>query len=81
VDGPTRWFWVCTVCGGSSASLGLGNSFRKIGRVIAGPDGPHSRADGPDMRRLAVLPPMCVGGCGCRGYVSIGIPYSGCDWS
>jgi hypothetical protein len=33
-------------CGGSDAYLG--NSL-KIGPAIAGPDGPRSRADGPDM--------------------------------
>jgi hypothetical protein len=62
---------VCVVYGGSGACLG--NSL-KMGPVAAGPNGPRSRADDPDMRRSANLSSMCVGGCGCPGYVSIGIP-------
>jgi hypothetical protein len=49
---------VCTVCGGLGA--GLGNSLLKMGSDAAGPDGPRSRADGPDMHRSANLSPMCV---------------------
>jgi hypothetical protein len=64
--------WVCTVCGGLGAGLGI--SLLKMGPVAADPDGPLSRADGPDMRRSANLSPMCVRGCCCLGYMSIGIP-------
>jgi hypothetical protein len=46
-----------------------------MGLAVAGPDGPRSRVDGPVMCRLANLLSMCVGGCGCLGHVSIGIPY------
>jgi hypothetical protein len=62
---------VCAVRGGSGA--GLCNSFLKMGPAAAGPDGPRSRADGPNMRRSTNLSSMCVGGCGCSGYASIGI--------
>jgi hypothetical protein len=68
-DGLSR---VCTTCGGLGA--GLGNSLLKKGLAAAGPDGLRSRADDPDMRRSANLSPMCVGGCHCLGYISIGIP-------
>jgi hypothetical protein len=78
-DGPNGSFRVCAVHGGSG--VGLGNSFQKIGPTTGSPDDPRSRADGPDMRRSADLPLICVGGCGFLGYVSIGIPYRGCDWS
>jgi hypothetical protein len=71
-DGPNGLSRVYAVRGGSGA--GLGNSFLKMGPTVAGLDGPRSRADGPDMRRSANLSPMWVGGCGCLGYVSIGIP-------
>jgi hypothetical protein len=71
-DGPNGLSRVCTVCGGLGA--GLGNLLLKMGSAAAGPDGPRSRADGPDMRKLANLSPMCVGGCCCPGYTSIGIP-------
>jgi hypothetical protein len=71
-DGPNGFSRVCTIGGGSGA--GLGNSFLKMGPAAVGPDDPRSRADGPDMRRSANLSPMCVGGCGCPGYVSIIIP-------
>jgi hypothetical protein len=71
-DGPNGLSRVCTICGG--LGVGLGNSLLKMGLVAAGLDGPRSRADGPDMRRSANLLPMCVGGCCCLGYMSIGIP-------
>jgi hypothetical protein len=71
-DGPNWSFRVCAVRGGSG--LGLDNSFLKIGPAVAGPDGPRSRADGSDMRRSAILPLICIGGCGCLGYVSTVIP-------
>jgi hypothetical protein len=71
-DGLNWSFRFCTVHG--SSGLGLGNSFLKIVPVTAGPDGPCSRADGSDMCRSAILPLMCIGGCGCLGYVSTGIP-------
>jgi hypothetical protein len=64
-----------------SLGAGLDNSLLKMGSAAAGPDGPRSRADGPDMRRSANLSPMCVGGCCCPRYMSIGIPQRGCDWS
>jgi hypothetical protein len=51
----------------------LGNSV-KMGPAVVGSDDPRSRADGPDMCRSANLLLMCVGGCGCSGYVSSGIP-------
>jgi hypothetical protein len=72
VDGSNGLSRVCTVCGGLGA--GLGNSLLKMGSAAAGPDGPRSRADGPDMRRSTNLLPMCVGGCCCPGYMSIGLP-------
>jgi hypothetical protein len=62
----------CAVHGGSCACLG--NSFLKMGPAAAGPDGSRSRANGPDMCGSVNLSPMCVGGYGCPGYVSIGIP-------
>jgi hypothetical protein len=71
-DGPNGLSRVCTTCGGLGA--GLGNSLLKMGSVAAGPDGPRPRTDGPDMCRSANLSPMCVGGCRCPGYMSIGIP-------
>jgi hypothetical protein len=71
-DGPNGLSRVCTVGGG--LGVGLGNSLLKMGSAAAGPDSPRSRADGPDMRRSANLSPMCVGGCCCPGYMSIGIP-------
>jgi hypothetical protein len=71
-DGPNGLSRVCTVCGGLGA--GLGNSLLKMGSAAAGPNGPRSRADGPDMHRSANLSPMCVGGCCCPRYMSIGIP-------
>jgi hypothetical protein len=70
-DGPNGLSRVCTVCGGLGA--GLGNSLLKMGPAAAGPDGPRSRADSPDMRRSAKLSPMCVGGYSCLGYMFIGI--------
>jgi hypothetical protein len=71
-DGPNESFRVCAIRGGSGA--GLGNLFINIGSVIAGPDGPCSCADGPVVRRSANVPPICVRGCTCLGYVSISIP-------
>jgi hypothetical protein len=71
-DSPNGLSRVCTVCGG--LGVGLGNSLLKMGPVAAGPDGPRSHADGPDMRRSANLSPMCVGGYCCLGFMSIGIP-------
>jgi hypothetical protein len=71
-DGPNGLSRVCMVCGSLGAVLG--NSLLKMGPVAAGPDGPRSRADSPDMRRSANLSLMCVGGCCCPGYMSIGIP-------
>jgi hypothetical protein len=71
-DGSNGLFRVFIVRGGSGA--GLGNLFLKTRPVVAGANSPCSRVDGPDMRRPADLPPICVGGCGCSGYVSIGIP-------
>jgi hypothetical protein len=62
VDGSNGLSRVCAVRSGSGA--GLGNSLLKMGLAVAGPDGPPSCADGPDMRRSANLLPMCVGGCG-----------------
>ena len=57
-----RWPW-----------RGLGNSVRKTRLTTAGPDGPHSGADGPAVRRSVDLPPICAGGYDCPGYVSIDI--------
>ena len=71
MDGLNGSFRVCVVRGGSG--VGLGNPFLKIGPVVAGPDGPRSRVDGPVVCRLVDLPLICVGSCGCLGYVSIGI--------
>jgi hypothetical protein len=55
--------------GGSGA--GLSYSVPKMGPVVVGLDGPRSREDGPVVHISAVLPPICEGGCGCPGYVSI----------
>jgi hypothetical protein len=71
-DSPNGLSRVCTVCGGLGA--GLGNSLLKMGSTAADPDGLRLRADGQDMRRSANLSPMCVGGCCCPRYMSIGIP-------
>jgi hypothetical protein len=71
-DGPNGLSRVCTVCGGLGA--GLGNSLLKMESAAAGSDGTRSRADGPDMRRSTNLSSMCVGGCCCPRYMSIGIP-------
>jgi hypothetical protein len=71
-DGPNGLSRVCMVCGGLGA--GLGNSLLKMGSAAAGSDGPRSRADGPDMRKLANLSSMCVGGYCFPCYMSIGIP-------
>jgi hypothetical protein len=64
-DGLNGLSRVCTVCGGLGAELG--NLLLKMGSAAAGPDGPCSRADGPDMRKSSNLSPMCVGGCCCPG--------------
>jgi hypothetical protein len=64
-------FRVCVGRGGSGVSLS--NSILKTGPTVVGPDGPRSRVDGPAVRRSAGLPPICVGGCGCPGLVSIDI--------
>jgi hypothetical protein len=65
---PSDWVaQILAICGGSGACLG--NSL-KLGPAVAGPDGPRSRADGPDMCRSADLLPICC----CSGYVSISIP-------
>jgi hypothetical protein len=71
-DSPNGLSRVCTVCGGLGA--GLGNSLLKMGSAATDPDGLRLRADGQDMRRSANLSPMCVGGCCCPRYMSIGIP-------
>jgi hypothetical protein len=70
-DGLSGWFRACVACGGSDTYLG--NSL-KMGPTVAGSDGPRSRADGLDMCRSPNLLLICLGGCGCSGYVSIGIP-------
>jgi hypothetical protein len=64
-DGPNGSFRVHAVRGGLGACLG--NSLLKTGPTDPGPDGPA-------VRRSVVLPPICKGGCGCPGYMSIGIP-------
>jgi hypothetical protein len=71
-DGPNGLSRVCTVCGGLGA--GLGNVLLKMGSAAAGPDDPRSRADGSDTRRSANLSSMCMEGCYCPRYMSIGIP-------
>jgi hypothetical protein len=71
-DGLNGLSRVCTVCGGLGA--GLDNSLLKMGSAAADPDGPRCHVDGPDMRRLTNLSPMCVGGCCCPRYMYIGIP-------
>jgi hypothetical protein len=52
-----------------------------MGLVTAGLDGPHSGMDSPVVHGSVDLPSISVGGCGCPGYVSIGIPCRGWDWS
>jgi hypothetical protein len=71
-DGPNYSFRACTGRGGSGTNLD--NSVLKTGSAAVGTDGPCSCADGVIMRRSAGLPPMCAGGCGCTGHVSISIP-------
>jgi hypothetical protein len=71
-DGPNCSFRICAEHGGSDADLD--NSVLKTGPTTVGLDSPRSRVDGPVVRRLAVLPSICIGGCGCPGYVSIDIP-------
>jgi hypothetical protein len=53
---------------------GLSNSVLETGPAAAGPNGLRSRTKGSDERRSADLPPICVEGYGCPGYVSIDIP-------
>jgi hypothetical protein len=72
VDGPNCLFGICADRDGSGA--GLGNSVLQTGPTVVGPDGSRSRGDGPTMCRLADLPLICIGGCGCPSYVSIDIP-------
>jgi hypothetical protein len=71
-DDPNGLSTVYMACG--SLGAGLGNLLLKMGSAAAGPDGPRSRADDPDMRRSANLSLMCVGSCRCPRYMSIGIP-------
>jgi hypothetical protein len=71
-DGLNGSLRVCAVRGGSSADLG--NSLLKTGPAVAGPDGPRSCVDGLAMSRSVGLLLICIGGYGCPGYVSIGIP-------
>jgi hypothetical protein len=71
-DGLNGLSRVCTACGGLGA--GLGNSLLKMGSAAADLDSPRSRADGPNMRKSTNLSLMCVGGCRCPRYMSIGIP-------
>jgi hypothetical protein len=68
---PNCSFRVCEGRGGSDKDLG--NLVLKMGPAIVGLDGPRSHVDGPTMRRSTGLPPICIGGCGCPGYVSIAI--------
>jgi hypothetical protein len=63
-DGPNGSFRVHVVRGDSGACLG--NSLLKTGSTDLDPDGSA-------VRRSTVLPPICKGGCGCPGYISIGI--------
>jgi hypothetical protein len=51
IDGLNGLSRVCTACGG--LGVGLSNSLLKMGSAAASPDGPRSRADGPEMRRSA----------------------------
>jgi hypothetical protein len=71
-DGPKGSVRVCAKYGGHGADFG--NSVRKTGPVAAGPNSPHSGADGLAVRRSMNLPPICAGDRGCPRYVSIGIP-------
>jgi hypothetical protein len=65
-------FRVHARCGGLDACLG--NLVLKMGPVVIGPNGPCSCVDGLVVRRSAGLPPICVGGCCCLGYMFICIP-------
>jgi hypothetical protein len=62
---------VCIKCGGPGADLC--NLVRKMGPATAGLDDPHSGADGQTLCRSVDLSRIHAGGCGCLGYVSIGI--------
>jgi hypothetical protein len=76
---PTAWpdcplmYSNCPCCsfrvftGHGGLGVGLGNSVLKTGSAAVDPDG-------PTVRRSVGLPPICIGGCGCPGYVSISIP-------
>jgi hypothetical protein len=55
------------------SGMDLGGSVWKMGPVVAGPDGPRSCVDGLTVRRSVDLPPIFAEGCGCSGYVFIGI--------
>jgi hypothetical protein len=71
-DDSNGSFRVCVVHGGSGA--GLGNSVLKTKSAIAGPESPGPQTGSPVVRRSVVLPPVCIGGYGCPGYVSVSIP-------
>jgi hypothetical protein len=57
----------------SGPGTNFGGLVQKMGPVFAGPDGPHSRSDGPAMRRSVDLPQICAEGSGCSEYVFIDI--------
>jgi hypothetical protein len=57
--------------GRGGLGAGLSYSVLKMGPVAIG-------LDSPAVHISAILPPIGEGGCGCPGYVSIGV---GCDWS
>jgi hypothetical protein len=71
-DDPKESVRVCVKCSGPGSDFG--NSVRKTGPVVVGQDGSHSGMDGPVVRRSVDLLSICVGGCRCPEYVSIGIP-------
>jgi hypothetical protein len=63
-DGPKESIRVCAKCGGPGADFG--NSVKKTGPVVAGPDCPTTR-------KSVDLPTICAGDRGCPRYMSIDI--------
>jgi hypothetical protein len=70
-DCPNWLFRVCAGCGG--LGVDFGNSVGKTGLAVDALDDPRSPLDGPAVQRSVGLPLICVGSCGCPGYVSISI--------
>jgi hypothetical protein len=70
-DGPNWSNRVHAECGGSATDFG--NLIWKTGPTTANPDCLPPYMDGPIVHRSVNFTPMCTGGCGFLGYVSISI--------